>query len=281
MTSAARNDDLSTFLCGRLAEHAERVRWRSAEIPWAAIERDKVTPRLLRLTREMAFSEQTTFTATSQFVREFASDLDFSQWISVWFFEETRHPQTLMRWLGEFGETFASDFVREGRVATPFMKSRTGTLVSNIISEMFASAGYMTISRQSREPVLSLIARNIAADEARHASSFFAYARQSIDHSDNPDAERLAAAQVLYFWMNDNNRVSHPVNQAAARCAVRADLAETADDGVTDTSAVRVRVIGMIENLIGCKIEGSEHLRGIMRTLTTEARKGRPVAAAV
>ena len=278
MTLSA-NDDLSNFLCGRLAEHAERVRWRSADIPWAAIERDKVTPRILRVTREMAYAEQTTFTATSQFVKEFSTDYDFSQWISVWFFEETRHPQVLMRWLSEFGERFASDFVREGRVATPFMKSRTGTLVSNIISEMFASAGYMTISRQSREPVLALIARNIAADEARHASSFFAYARQSIDCSANPDAERLAAAQVLYFWLNDSTSVSHPVNQSAARCAVRTDLAESAEAGVTDMNAVRVRAVGMIENLIGCKIEGAEHLRGVMRTLTTEARKTRALAA--
>jgi hypothetical protein len=56
-------------------------------------------------------------------------------------------------------------FVLRGRATAPFMKSRMGTLVTNIVSEMVASSGYVRLHQRSPEPVLALIARNLAADE--------------------------------------------------------------------------------------------------------------------
>ena len=34
-----------------------------------------------------------------------ADDVDFTEWVSIWFYEETKHPDALLRWLGSFGVT--------------------------------------------------------------------------------------------------------------------------------------------------------------------------------
>ena len=92
------------------------MRWKVAELPWAKFEASQARPTLRAMVREMAFSEQTTFSATQRFMQAFGDDADFSQWISVWFYEETRHPQVLLRWLELAGEKPGADFVAKGRV---------------------------------------------------------------------------------------------------------------------------------------------------------------------
>ena len=98
----------------------------------------------------------------------FGSNTDFSQWVSVWFYEETRHPMVLLKWLALAGDTPEADFASKGRVSMPFMKSITGTLVTNVISEMVAAEAYIGFVRVT-EPVLAGLTQRIGADEARHA----------------------------------------------------------------------------------------------------------------
>jgi ferredoxin len=197
-----------------LAEVAEGVRWKIRQLPWGSFEAARATPALRAIVREMAYSEQTTFSATQRFMQAFGDDADFTQWVSVWFYEETRHPMALLRWLDLAGETMAPDFVSRGRVSAPFMKSRIGTLVTNVISEIMAAHAYEGLSRASPEPLLAVIARRIAADEARHSASFFAYARAALARAERPERERLDALKVLHFWVNESSNVSHPVNQS-------------------------------------------------------------------
>jgi ferredoxin/ferritin len=192
---------------------AEGVRWQISDLPWTSFDPSKAMPELRTIVREMAYSEQATFSATQRFMQAFGEDLDFSQWISVWFYEETRHPMVLLKWLERAGETPGAQFVTAGRVSQPFMKSRTGTLVTNVISEMFAAEAYLGVALTCPEPLLAAIAQRITADEARHGGSFFAYARRAIATSDQPDRERLDALKVLHFWLNENQQVSHPVNE--------------------------------------------------------------------
>lgn len=204
---------LSEAIFYRLSEKAERVRWRMEDIPWNDIRKDKVDPGWLELIRQCAFSELTTFTASQRFLKDFWDDPDFTQWISVWFYEETRHPQALLKWLSHFGVNVDPEFLLQGRGTAPFMKSRMGTLVSNIISEMVAAANYHSLNLHSPEPVLAGIALNLAHDEARHASSFYSYARLHLARSQSPDRDRRDALKVLYLWFQDNERVRHPVNE--------------------------------------------------------------------
>lgn len=252
-------------LCFRLSEKAERVRWRMEDIPWKSIAKDKVTPEWLNLVRESASSELTTFTASQRFLKDFWDDPDFSQWISVWFYEETRHPHALLKWLGHFGIRVDDNFFLQGRGTAPFMKSRMGTLVTNIISEMFASANYYNLHIHSPEPVLSAIALNLSNDEARHASSFYSYAKKMLVKSVNPDHDRRDALKVLYLWFQENGRVKHPVNELFARQKVDekfqgflAGIQKTFED-------VQYRALRRIGNLVGASISTPEEAFALLR----------------
>jgi ferredoxin len=194
-------------------EVSEGVRWKITDLPWASFSPALATPDLRSVVREMAYSEQTTFSATARFMQAFGDNTDFSQWISVWFYEETRHPMVLLKWMALAGEKPGADFVTRGRVSAPFMKSLMGTLVTNVISEIFAAEAYLGMAISSPEPLLGAISQRICADEARHGAGFFTYARRILETSANPDRERLDALKVLHFWINENQSVSHPVNE--------------------------------------------------------------------
>ena len=211
-------DDLvADMLHTPLFDQAESVRWRMSDIPWDRIDRVAASESLRSLVKEIAFAELTTFSATRRFMTDFAADVDFTQWISVWFYEESKHPQALLRWLHHLGVGVDDKFIMRGRATSPFMKSRIATLVTNIISEMVASAAYTRLYRESPEPVLARIGRNLAGDEARHAASFYVYAQRHLERSATRDADRRDALKVLYMWFQGNELVSHPVNELNGR----------------------------------------------------------------
>src|SRR5262249_45496456 len=153
-------------LYAELARQSERVRWMLDDIPWPKLEPDAASPALCALVREMAFSEHATFSPTQRFLHPFYDDVELTQWMAAWFYEETRHPHALREWLRRVGKPLDDDFVRRGRVSTPFMKSRMGTLVTNVISEVTAANAYSCMARASSEPVLAMIAERISGDEA-------------------------------------------------------------------------------------------------------------------
>jgi hypothetical protein len=248
-----------------LAGESEKVRWGLADIPWADLRPDLATPALRAVVREMAFSEHTTYSATQKFMHTFADDVDFTQWIAVWFYEETRHPHVLASWLERLGEPVEADFVGRGRVSTPFMKSLTGTLTTNIISEVNAAHAYHMMAVNAREPVLAAIARRISGDEARHASAFFRYADRRIAEAREPDRERLDALKVLHFWLNMSGQVTHPINQMLERL-------RGSDDGAgpvvrLDLTSVNRRVTRLIGVLVGRKLSRPEEVRAAMTDL--------------
>src|ERR1041384_3926061 len=105
------DDVVADMLHTSLFDQAEGVRWQMSEIPWARIDRDAVTEPLRALVKEIAFAELTTFSATRRFMTDFADDVDFTQWISVWFYEESKHPQALLRWLRHVGVSVDDRFI--------------------------------------------------------------------------------------------------------------------------------------------------------------------------
>lgn len=260
-------DLISDGLYIPLFDEAERARWQMADIPWHAIEKDKVSPGLVALVRDAAAAELTTFSATRRFLQDFADDADLSQWMSVWFYEETKHPQVLMRWLSHFGESFDSRFVLRGRVTAPFMKSHFGTLVTNIISELTASASYLSLHRRCTEPVLGQIAKHLAADEARHASSFYAYARRMLQRSSEPSVLRRDGLKVLYMWFVENDRVQHPVNEFHGRATRDAATRSAASEMQMSVEPTHDRAFRMIGTLLGLSIESAEDIRTHMNAL--------------
>jgi ferredoxin len=264
-------DFVGDALCYRLSDEAERVRWRMEDVRWEQIDRERAGPELREVVREAAYAELTTATATRRFLTELGDDVDFAQWLSVWFYEETRHPQVLLRWLHRVGETVDEQFVRKGRATAPFMKSRIGMLVTNVISEMVASASYARLCAGALEPVLAGIARDLRADEARHAASFYAYARRLLARSPDRAADRRDAVKVLHAWFHDNERVAHPVNELYGRHAARAG--DAAIQMELATTAPRERIIRLIGVLVELPLTGDTDLRAAVRDLGDDDRR--------
>ncbi|MBK9263428.1 MAG: ferredoxin [Polyangiaceae bacterium] len=254
----------TTNLFDILAIEAEAARWKLGDIAWDKVNPSVVTPDVRTLVREMAFSEHATYSATQRFLQDFYDDVDITRWVAIWFYEETRHPHVLMQWLSHCGETFGDDFVQRARVSTPFMKSRIGTLVTNVISEVTAAHAYHTLARTTAEPVLAKIAMNIAGDEARHAASFFRFARLRIEHAENPERARIDGLKVLSAWLSGTGHVTHPVNQMLER------LEAAPPAGVTgiDFGSVKTRVIRILGLLLDLPLRAPEdvdiHLRAFV-----------------
>ena len=258
---------MDSALYYHLFYEAEKVRWKMSDIPWSDIDKDKVTPSLVSLVRDIAYAELTTWSAANRFFEAFAEDVDFSQWITIWMYEETKHPQALMRWLKEFDESFDTNFLLEGRKTHPFIQSRMGTLVMNILSEIEVSSMYLGISNIVEEPVLKRIFCNISADEARHASSFFSYAKKMIEESDDPDFERLEAVKVLYFWLTSKERVKHPVALLTNHVSNTDDFDAYRDRLSLRAEKAYARMRMMIGNLIGRALEDKDGVATAFREL--------------
>lgn len=277
--AAANGAGARGFLDGAIYLHAfveaEGVRWRMADLPLDALDRAAVTPDLRRLVREIALSELTTFSASRRFLSEFADDADLSQWIAVWLYEETRHPQAMMRWLMAVGEDVAPTEIVRARATAPFIRSRTGTLVMNVISEAIAAARYLGFSRHGHEPSLQKISRLLAADEARHGATFFAYARRRIDASTDPDTDRLDALKVLYFWLFEADNLQHPVNMFQTKAIADEELARAIERMRIDRDKVQRRVCAIVGELVGLPLDGPEAVMPALRALAAEARAGR------
>jgi hypothetical protein len=204
----------------RLFDEAERVRWKMTDYPWSTIHKQDISPGWMAVARETLVGELTTFSATERFFADFADDVDFTQWLTVWLYEETKHPSAFLLWLTNLGEKFDSRFMLQGRETIPFMPSKMGTLATNVISEMVAATLYTTLGAQPNiEPVLKQIFMNVGGDEARHAASFYSYAKKRIERSEDPTSAKLDALKILYFWTTPelNQRVGHPVNMMANR----------------------------------------------------------------
>lgn len=265
---ASPEEDAPRFT--ELATGAESVRWSLGEIAWHDVDALRAPPELRAVVREMAFSESTTYSATQRFLESFFDDLEFSKWASVWFYEETRHPHVLIEWLRRVGEPVSADFELQGRVSTPFMRSMLGTLVTNVISEVTAAQAYRHLAATSPEPVLATIARNIAADEARHAASFFRFARRRLgtEPSDIAQRDRARGLEVLQAWLGGAQTATHPVAQMLER------LSETSSDPLDlESTGVRTRVVRVIGLLLDLPLRRPDDVGPALRELLAKRGK--------
>jgi ferredoxin/rubrerythrin len=263
-----------TPLFDTLAVGAESVRWGLGDLPWDEMDAARASPGLRAVVREMAFSESATYTATQRFLDALGEDVDFSRWVSVWFYEETRHPHVLLAWLVRLGERVPPDFVLRGRVSTPLMRSIVGTLVTNVVSEITAAQAYRYLARTSREPVLARIAALIAGDEARHAASFFRFARRELAR-ERPrvgsfDRERARGLEVLGAWLGGAQQVTHPVQQMIERL----DAAAPSEAFDLDFASIRLRVVRVVGLLLGMPLHRAEDVPRTLRELLASRSAG-------
>ena len=255
-----------------LAGGAEAVRWSLAALPWNELDPAHASKELRVVVREMAYSENATYSATQRFLDAFSDDVEFSRWVSIWFYEETRHPYVLLEWLRRVGEELPTAFVLEGRVSTPLMRSMVGTLVTNVISEITAAQAYRQLARTSVEPALGRIASLIAGDEARHAASFFRFARRQLAVTRDSDLlrERTRGLEVLLAWLGGAQQVTHPVQQMVDRLGGDA----TASPLGLDFAAARVRIVRVVGLLLDLPLRDADDVEPALRELLQRRRPG-------
>jgi len=263
---SADSDIFGSSIYYRLFQEAETVRWRMGDIPWSSIDTKSVAPSWVALAREIAYAELTPFHASAQYLHDYASDIDFTQWATVWLYEEMKHPQVMIRWLHEFGETVDSRFIMEGRQVS-INPTLMATLITNVYAEILAWSMYMMVSKRCPEPVLAQVMQLLAGDEARHASGFYSYAKKLLETSDNPRRDRLIALKVMYFWAETNHLVEHPVNLFLRRMADKPEVLKAIPlaDFQGCTKKMYARAYPLLGNLLDLKINNiddvSRHIR--------------------
>src|SRR5258708_1604184 len=192
---------------------SEKARWKFNEIPWDAFDKSKATEGDLYAATVSAHGELTTFSATSSFMQLFSDDLDFMQWLAIWFYEETRHPLALIKWLAMAGKPTDEMFMRSGREIAPMTESKVDMLTFNIVSEITASVVYQHLSNAASEPLLAEITRNISRDEMRHSVGFEYYCRKAIQAAADPGFERIRVLRAVWFLLEPSadGLTQHPV----------------------------------------------------------------------
>jgi hypothetical protein len=197
----------------RLLEASEQGRWDFADLPWGGLDEKKVTPTLIHNAKAAAYGELTTFSATEAFMKLFREDVDFTQWLAVWFYEETKHPLALIKWLAQLGVPTDETFIHRGREITPMTKSRSEMLTFNIISEISACNMYNFLRETTDEPLFVEITRNLARDEMRHSVGFTHYCAKTIERAEDPDQERLRVLRATWFMTQPSrdDLTRHPV----------------------------------------------------------------------
>ena len=248
-----------------LFEKAEKSRWKITEIPWDQIDKSKVDEELIALVKSIAASELTTFSATRSFMELFEDDIDFSQWLAVWLYEETKHPHVLIKWLSMVGEPVSGQFLLEGREIQPMNQSKVESLTFNIISEIVAGSTYLHGKNQIPEPVLQTILDKLGKDEMRHSVGFAHYCKKWINEAENPDKERMLCLRATWVFLDRNVTLNHPI-------ALLARQLET-NLGESTIQDIRSRVASRISKVVGVDIPDADGIYEVYQGFKGECRQ--------
>ena len=241
-----------------LFDNAEKARWQITEIPWSQIDKSKVDEGLIKLVKSIAFSEFTTFSATRSFMELFAEDIDFTQWLAVWLYEETKHPHVLAKWLSMVGEPVSGQFLVDGRQITPMSRSKVEILTFNIISEIVAGSTYLHGKNLIPEPVLQGILENMGKDEMRHSVGFERYCKKWISEAADPDRERMLCLRIAWVFLDSNYAIDHPVFLATKNIE--------AHFGVSVIQKIRERIARRIAKVVDIDIPEPDAIYAIYRS---------------
>lgn len=259
-----------------LFDIAEEARWTMSSIPWDQIDMSVVDSNLVSLVRGAFFGELTTYSATHGFMNLFTDDIDFTQWLSIWLYEETKHPHAFAKWLSLVGHPLSESFFREGRVITPMTGSQVEMLTFNIISEVVAAVNYTRTAKITTEPVLKVILHNIGKDEMRHSVGFEHYCKKLIRESVDPDAERIKCLRATWAFLQSDQSIGHPVFMAANALAGYIDQALVEKIRTTIRTQITLRIAGVVE----LDIPDPESVYQVFRDLRGKHNAGKRVAAA-
>ncbi len=270
-------------LYDRIFKRLEAVRWKTSDIPLDDIDRTLVDEKTLDLVSVNCLLELSSLYAEEMFIRDFYDDIDFCQFISIWYYEEMKHYLVLKEYLGRFDRApleaeLASLRISFDRAPWP------STLTMHFCGEQRLGMWYHRWSEHFQEPVLQHIYRTIGNDEIRHAGCYEEFMAKALRRDPRVLLDFLQMAK----WMLVNpEKDKHPTTtrvNGEGRPSVlelipghevlREALYRTISDA--DEDRLRQRVLATLSHLSGHRFATMHDLMEVTRTLRQEMAPAPP-----
>jgi hypothetical protein len=191
----------------------ESMRWNMAhDIPWHHYDRTKISERQLYGIRMNAILEWSSMPTAEMFLRDNQHDVDFSAFISIWFFEEQKHSLVLLEYLRRFAPDYLPTEDELSAVRFTFDPAPAlESLALHFCGEVRLNQWYCCAREWHTEPVIKQIYTFLLNDEARHARAYFEYMKKALQQKCS-DA-KLAFAKIGILMTNARlNKAMHPTN---------------------------------------------------------------------
>jgi hypothetical protein len=196
-----------------LFDTLERARWSlRSDIPWDEFDRSKVNDRQLHGIKMNAILEWSSMPTAEMFLRDNQDDIDFSAFISIWFFEEQKHSLALMEYLRRFAPEYLPSEAELAAVRFSFDPAAAlDSLALHFCGEIRLNNWYRCARDYHTEPVIRSIYQLLANDEARHARAYYSYMARAL--TDHADEAKLSFSKIGVLMTNPRmNRAMHPTN---------------------------------------------------------------------
>ncbi len=189
-----------------------RRHWSLDDIPWAAIDRDRVAGNeaLFYMVAAASLMESATDLYTENLIEYFSGDAEIATWLEhYWLPEELQHGRALRRYVETAWPDFPWAEVRQRFVEEfrPFCdealeQRRSLEMASRCVVETGTASFYTALSRASPDPVLAEVTGRIARDEVRHYKHFYRFFRQ-YRAQEHPGRSEVAPALWRRLKMTD------------------------------------------------------------------------------
>jgi len=196
-----------------LFDRLEKARWQlHKDIPWGEFDSSKINERHLHGIKMNAILEWSAMPTTEMFLRDNKDDVDFSAFMSIWFFEEQKHSLALMEYLRQVAPAYVptADELAAVRFTfdpAPAMES----LALHFCGEVRLNQWYRCAREWHHEPVIRCIYTFLSNDEARHARAYYEYMQRAIERYG--DEARLAFTKIGVLMTDARlNKAMHPTN---------------------------------------------------------------------
>ncbi len=175
----------------------EPLRWRlTQDIDWHLIDALLLTDKQKQIIHQVCKTEIGSLFATEAFLRDFYDNIDFSCFVSVWYYEEMKHFLVLKRYLSCLGIEIGNSELQPLRMTIPESNQET-ILMIHFLSEHRLAAWYQSMSDWLEEPVGKTIFKCIADDEIRHGQAYFDFIQEDLRKHPNKIIKYLKAAQFM------------------------------------------------------------------------------------
>lgn len=226
----------------------ERSRWNMTnDICWNMFDRKKISERQIYGIKMNAILEWSAMPTTEMFLRDNQDDIDFSAFMSIWFFEEQKHSLTLLEYLHRFFPDYLPS--EEELAAIRFSFDRAPALESlalHFCGEVRLNQWYHCAQNWHTEPVIRQIYTLLANDEARHARAYFEYMKKNLVKRE--DESKLAFSKIGVLMTNARlNKAMHPTNLHVNKSMYPHD---TVNDKLPDPT--------WLANWLNCEIQFNE-----------------------